>query len=101
MKPLLKKSFVEERTEEISEGDNLKSKDYDSLFRTAHGAFDAIRELIPKNVKKEFDVLSDDFYYHMDKLHFYIEMQVYKQGLTDGFELAKILLPDIYDNISK
>ncbi|WP_094548118.1 hypothetical protein [Petroclostridium xylanilyticum] len=89
---MLKVSIIEQRAREVSESRSyLQEQEYREQLNKVNQAFDAIKRILPDNIREQLSKLFDEYLIANDKMHIVIEREAYKQGLVDGIEINKLL----------
>lgn len=89
---MLKESVVQSRTREIVESSSvLQYEEYHAASELSNKALTSIEKLIPRKHNKEYKDLVYKYEDALDKTIHVYEMEAYKQGIVDGFEIQSIL----------
>lgn len=90
----LEDSLIRQRASEISEiAHQLAGQRYSKNIARADRLYDAIERLIPEDKNQKFGRMMDEFIGTHCKAGVEMERVTYTQGLIDGLELARIILP--------
>lgn len=91
---MLDESILKSRTRELFESSSvMQYKEYDEKIEIVCNVLDSLRKLIPSKHIKQFEKLIDDYEVAQDNIINLFELEAYKQGFIDAFEVYSLVYP--------